>query len=28
MEDEIDGLTILEDDLDAILDVLEDEESL
>ena len=28
MEDEVDGLTILEDDLDAILDVLEDEESL
>ena len=28
MEDEIDGLTIGEDDVDAILDVLEDEESL
>ena len=28
MEDELDGLTILGDDLDAILDVLEDDEFL
>ena len=28
MEDELDGLTILGDDLDAILDVLEEDEFL